>query len=94
MILGTRSHQAPGERGEYRALLSVTAARSALPATSKSLPVSAALAGADRNACPRSMPTRPSSTAVSVRDAALPLRDGVARLLAEARDAGCRLAIA
>ena len=82
-------------RTEYRDLLSVTGGKERIAAYIESLPLSTATAAApDRARAARSMPTKTRLYSAAVRDGSVPLRDGVARLLDEALDAGCRLAIA
>lgn len=81
-------------RSEYRELLKTTGGKERMSVYIDQLSLSAA----DRRRCIELLPeihaekTRVYSAVVS--DGAVPLRDGVARLLDEALTAGCRLAIA
>ena len=81
-------------RTEYRALLSITGGKERITSYIESLPVSAALRRRLIERVPEIHADKTRLYSSAVRDGSVPLRDGVARLLAEARDAGCRLAIA
>lgn len=81
-------------RTDYLQLLTVTGGKERLVAHILSLP----LAARDRQRLlglvPRIHSEKTKFYTSAVNDGAVPLRDGIARLLFEARSAGCRLAIA
>jgi HAD superfamily hydrolase (TIGR01509 family) len=81
-------------RDEYRGLLSVTGGKERILAYIESLPVSAALRQRLNSRVPEIHADKTKFYSAAVRDGGVPLREGVARLLQEALDAGCRLAIA
>ena len=81
-------------RDEYRELLKVTGGKERLAHYIDSLPVSAAEAKQLHQRLPDIHAEKTRFYSSVVADGAVPLRDGVARLLDEALHAGCRLAIA
>ncbi len=81
-------------RTEYRELLSITGGKERITSYIESLPVSAALRRRLIERVPEIHADKTKLYSSAVRDGSVPLRDGVARLLDEALDAGCRLAIA
>jgi HAD superfamily hydrolase (TIGR01509 family) len=81
-------------RSEYRTLLSVTGGKERIASYIQALPVSAALRQRLLERVPEIHADKTKLYSSAVRDGGVPLRDGVARLLEEALDAGCRLAIA
>ena len=81
-------------RTEYRALLSVTGGKERIASYIDTLPVSPALRQRLLARVPEIHADKTKLYSSAVRDGSVPLRDGVARLLDEALDAGCRLAIA
>jgi len=81
-------------RTEYKGLLSVTGGKERITAYIESLPVSTALRQRLIARVPEIHADKTRFYSSAVRDGSVPLRDGVARLLDEALDAGCRLAIA
>ena len=81
-------------RTEYRELLKVTGGKERIAFYIESLPVSAALRQRLLARVPEIHADKTKLYSSAVRDGSVPLRDGVARLLDEALDAGCRLAIA
>jgi len=81
-------------RTEYRELLSVTGGKERIAAYIQSLPISDALRQRLLARVPEIHADKTRLYSSAVRDGSVPLRDGVARLLDEALQAGCRLAIA
>ena len=81
-------------RSEYRSLLSVTGGKERIASYIDTLPVSPALRQRLMARVPEIHADKTRFYSSAVRDGSVPLRDGVARLLNEALDAGCRLAIA
>lgn len=81
-------------RSEYRELLAVTGGKERIASYIESLPVSTALRQRLITRVPEIHADKTKFYSAAVRDGGVPLRDGVARLLDEALDAGCRLAIA
>jgi len=81
-------------RSEYRELLSVTGGKERIASYIDSLPVSAALRQRLIARVPEIHADKTKFYSSAVRDGGVPLRDGVARLLDEALESGCRLAIA
>ena len=81
-------------RTEYRELLSVTGGKERIAHYIESLPISAGLRRRLLERVPEIHADKTKLYSSAVRDGGVPLRDGVARLLDEALDAGCRLAIA
>jgi HAD superfamily hydrolase (TIGR01509 family) len=81
-------------RSEYRALLSVTGGKERIASYIDTLPVSPALRQRLLARVPEIHADKTRLYSSAVRDGSVPLRDGVARLLEEALDAGCHLAIA
>ena len=81
-------------RSEYRALLAITGGKERITGYIESLPVSTALRRRLIERVPEIHADKTKLYSSAVRDGSVPLRDGVARLLDEALDAGCRLAIA
>jgi HAD superfamily hydrolase (TIGR01509 family) len=81
-------------RTEYRALLAVNGGKERISSYIESLPISTALRRRLIERVPEIHADKTKLYSSAVRDGGVPLRDGVARLLAEALDAGCRLAIA
>ncbi len=82
------------ERAEYRELLKVTGGKERLASYIETLSVDDDERGRLRALAPRIHAEKTRFYSSFVRDGAVPLRDGVARLLDEAHAAGCRLAIA
>lgn len=81
-------------RGEYRRLLGVAGGKERLASYIESLPLGATQRQRLRTRVPDIHAEKTKFYSSMVRDGGVPLRDGVARLLDEARHAGCRLAIA
>jgi beta-phosphoglucomutase-like phosphatase (HAD superfamily) len=81
-------------RTEYRNLLSVTGGKERIASYIETLPVSASLRQRLMARVPEIHADKTKLYSSAVRDGSVPLRDGVVRLLQEALDAGCRLAIA
>jgi HAD superfamily hydrolase (TIGR01509 family) len=81
-------------RTEYRRLLSVTGGKERMAAYIETLPESAVQRQRLVARIPDIHADKTKFYSSAVRDGGVPLRDGVARLLEEALDAGCRLAIA
>jgi len=81
-------------RTEYRALLAITGGKERITGYIESLPVSTTLRRRLIERVPEIHADKTKLYSSAVRDGSVPLRDGVARLLNEALDAGCRLAIA
>jgi HAD superfamily hydrolase (TIGR01509 family) len=81
-------------RSEYVDLLGVTGGRERLAAHIRALPLAARERTRLLRLVPRIHAEKIRFYNAVVHDGAVPLRDGVARLLDEARSAGCRLAIA
>ena len=81
-------------RNEYRALLAVNGGKERIASYIRALPMGEARRAhlLDRVGAIHAEKTKLYSSVV--RDGGIPLRDGVARLLDEALQAGCRLAIA
>ena len=81
-------------RTEYRNLLSVTGGKERIASYIETLPVSPALRQRLLARVPEIHADKTKLYSSAVRDGSVSLRDGVLRLLEEALDAGCRLAIA
>ena len=81
-------------RTEYRALLSVAGGKERIATYIQALPVSAGLRQRLIARVPEIHEDKTKFYSSAVSDGSVPLRDGVARLIDEALDAGCRLAIA
>jgi len=81
-------------RTEYRELLSVTGGKERIAAYIESLPLSTSLRQRLIARVPEIHADKTKLYSSAVRDGSVPLRDGVARLLDEALESGCRLAIA
>jgi HAD superfamily hydrolase (TIGR01509 family) len=81
-------------RTEYRELLSVTGGKERIAAYIESLPLSTSLRQRLIARVPEIHADKTKLYSSAVRDGSVPLRDGVARLLDQALEAGCRLAIA
>lgn len=81
-------------RTEYRDLLAVAGGKERIAAYIQSLPVSMALRQRLLARVPEIHADKTKFYSSAVRDGSVPLRDGVARLMGEALDAGLRLAIA
>ena len=81
-------------RTEYRELLAVTGGKERIAHYIESLPISAGLRRRLLERVPEIHADKTKLYSSAVRDGGVPLRDGIARLLDEALDAGCRLAIA
>ena len=81
-------------RSEYRRLLAVTGGKERIASYIESLPVGAPQRQRLLARVPEIHADKTKFYSSAVRDGGVPLRDGVARLLAEALQAGLRLAIA
>lgn len=81
-------------RTDYLRLLAVTGGKERLVSHIRSLPLTACERNRLLSLVPRIHTEKTKFYISAVRDGAAPLRDGIARLLCEARSAGCRLAIA
>ncbi len=81
-------------RTEYRSLLAVNGGKERIASYIQSLPLSEAWRQRLRERVPAIHADKTKFYGSLVRDGGVPLRDGVARLLAEAQCASCRLAIA
>lgn len=81
-------------RVDYLTLLRVTGGKERLLTHVRALPVSARERARLSALVPRIHGEKTKFYQSAVNDGAVPLRDGVARLITEARSAGCRLAIA
>jgi len=81
-------------RSEYRRLLAVTGGKERIASYIESLPIAAAQRQRLLARVPEIHADKTRFYSSAVRDGGVPLRDGVARLLDEALEAGLRLAIA
>ncbi|HEY9064653.1 MAG TPA: HAD-IA family hydrolase [Burkholderiaceae bacterium] len=81
-------------RTEYRNLLAVAGGKERIAAYIQTLPVSTALRQRLLARVPEIHEDKTRFYSSAVRDGSVPLRDGIARLMDEALEAGCRLAIA
>ena len=81
-------------RANYRELLKVNGGKERIASYIQSLPIGPAQRRRLTDRVPEIHAEKTKLYSSMVRDGGVPLRDGVARLLGEARSAGCRLAIA
>ena len=81
-------------RTEYRGLLAIHGGKERIASFIQSLPLGEAWRQRLRAGLPAIHADKTKFYVSLVRDGGVPLRDGAARLLAEAQGAGCRLAIA
>lgn len=81
-------------RADYRQLLEVTGGKERIASFIDTLPVAPAERARLRSLIPALHAEKTRFYTAAVQDGGVPLRTGVARLLHEALDAGCRLAIA
>lgn len=81
-------------RTDYLRLLAVTGGKERLVSHIRSLPLTSRERNRLLGLVPRIHAEKTKFYISAVRDGAAPLRDGIARLLCEARSAGCRLGIA
>lgn len=82
------------EPSDYRELLKVTGGKERLASYIDSLSIDGAERGRLLNLIPQIHAEKTRFYSAFVKDGSVPLRHGVARLIEEARAAGCRLAIA